>query len=531
MIMAKAEHLEILARGVDEWNSWRKENPGIKPDLSEIRIQVLDLRNADLRGADLRLSILKGIDLTGADLAKANLVEADLTRSNLQMANLVGANLARSNLSRSELIRADLAEANLVGANLSMADLMGAKLVGTDLSRANLRQVHLSRADLYKAELVRSDLRQADLGGVNAGANMIEANLLGANLGQTNLTDVVGLTQDMIDKTITDEYTQLPGHIRPPETAAPAVRKQKRKSLIEMKRILWGSDGSKESEEALGFTVFLAKIFSSQIVGIYVSETHIISMFSRIRPAINEAIEEAKRKQHEKFALLKSDLSAEKMDFEGEIVQGEPSRVILELARNTQADLIVMGTRGHGPLYSMLMGVTTMEVLRNSTMPVLAVKKRKSEKKDALIENILIPLDISEHSGSYLLDALDLAAKLNAKATVINVVSFGAYGYTVPRDVRDESLSYASKELENLVDNVTSAQGHLDKKGSKIEINAHVFYGVSPGLSIADYANRNNIDLIVMHTHGIKGIGEFLLGSVTELVIQKAHCSVLAMKP
>jgi nucleotide-binding universal stress UspA family protein/uncharacterized protein YjbI with pentapeptide repeats len=528
--MAKAEHLEVLARGVEEWNSWRKKNPSVKPNLSEAKIPVLDLRKADLRGADLRLSILKGADLTGADLAKANLAGADLTRSNLQMANLAGANLARSNLSRSELIGADLGEANLVGANLSRADLMGAKLVGADLSRANLWQVHLSRADLYKAELVKSDLRQADLGGVNAGANMIEANLVGANLGQTNLTDVVGLTREMIDQTITDEYTQLPDHIRPRKAAARAVPERKRKPLIEMKKILWGSDGSKESEEALGLAVFLAKIFSSQVIGIYVSETHITSVFSRIRPAINEAIKEAKRKREEKFSLLKSELSAEKVDFEGEVLRGEPSKVILELARDTEADLIVMGTRGHGPLYAMVMGVTTTEVLRNSTLPVLAVKKRKSA-RGTLIENILIPLDISENSGSYLSEALGLAAKLNAKATVINVVSFGAYGYTVPRDVRDESLSYASNELQELVDKITSAHGHLDKTFNKIEINTHVFYGSSPGLSIADYANKNNIDLIVMHTHGIKGIGEFLLGSVTELVIQKAHCSVLAMKP
>lgn len=529
--MAKAEHLEVLVQGVKEWNSWRKKNPSVKPNLSEAKVRVLDLRKADLRGTDLRRSILKGVDLTGADLANADLAGADLTRSNLQMANLAGANLERCNLSRSELTGADLGEANLRGANLSRADLMGAKLVGADLSRADLRQVHLSRADLYKAELVRSDLRQADLGGVNAGANMIEANLDGANLGQTNLTDVVGLTQHMIDRTITDEYTQLPGRIKPPKTAAPAVPERKRKPLIEMKKILWASDGSKESEEALGFAVLLAKIFSSQVVGIYVSETHITSIFSRIRPAINEAVEEAQRKQKKKFSLLRSELSAEKVDFEGEVLQGEPSKVILELARDTEADLIVMGTRGHGPLYTMVMGVTTTEVLRNSTLSVLAVKKRKGEKKDKLIKNVLIPLDISENSGSYLLDALNLAAKLHAKATVINVVSFGAYGYTVPRDVRDESLSYAAKELEKLVDKVTSAHVHLNKKGKKVEINTHVFCGVSPGLSIADYANRNNFDLIVMHTHGIKGIGEFLLGSVTELVIQKAHCSVLAMKP
>src|SRR3954453_19806146 len=56
--MANAEHLAILRQGVDAWNTWRRKEPRVRPDLSE----------ADLRGADLR----------GADLSKAKLIEADL---------------------------------------------------------------------------------------------------------------------------------------------------------------------------------------------------------------------------------------------------------------------------------------------------------------------------------------------------------------------------------------------------------------------------------------------------------------------
>jgi hypothetical protein len=58
-LMANADHLSLLKKGVKAWNQWRLEHEQVQADLSE----------ADLSGADL----------FGADLSKANLSEADLT--------------------------------------------------------------------------------------------------------------------------------------------------------------------------------------------------------------------------------------------------------------------------------------------------------------------------------------------------------------------------------------------------------------------------------------------------------------------
>ncbi|MFQ5788468.1 MAG: universal stress protein, partial [Thermodesulfobacteriota bacterium] len=65
---------------------------------------------------------------------------------------------------------------------------------------------------------------------------------------------------------------------------------------------------------------------------------------------------------------------------------------------------------------------------------------------------------------------------------------------------------------------------------NKIDFSVEASYGLSEGISIADYANSNKFDLIVMHTHGRKGIKKHILGSVTEQVIQQARCSVLAIR-
>ena len=108
--MANKEHLEIIKQGVASWNEWRKNNPKLRPDLSD--------------------TILSGYNLSGADLSDAALYWSWLT------------------------------ETNLSNANLSGADLMGASLFSTDLSNANL-----SSANLDSAIMVRTNFENANLTG------------------------------------------------------------------------------------------------------------------------------------------------------------------------------------------------------------------------------------------------------------------------------------------------------------------------------------------------------------------------------
>jgi uncharacterized protein YjbI with pentapeptide repeats len=114
--MANKEQLEILRKGVDVWNKWRKNNPEIKPDLNEAK-----LRGALLVGANLRGANLVGAYLAGAYLSRSDLRGATLGRSDLRGAVLTVANLSSAYLS----------EANLNEANLNEADITGAKLYGT----------------------------------------------------------------------------------------------------------------------------------------------------------------------------------------------------------------------------------------------------------------------------------------------------------------------------------------------------------------------------------------------------------------
>ncbi len=138
--MANAEHVALIQQGPTAWNTWRKQRPEIRLDLSGAT-----LAGANLSGANLSYAYVSGERLN-ADLSNVYLSSADLRRADLH-----GADLSGANLSGGDLIEANFSEANLSRANLSGANLTGANLSGADLTGANLVEVDLCEVDLTRA--------------------------------------------------------------------------------------------------------------------------------------------------------------------------------------------------------------------------------------------------------------------------------------------------------------------------------------------------------------------------------------------
>ncbi|MDY6940490.1 MAG: pentapeptide repeat-containing protein [Cyanobacteriota bacterium] len=145
-LMANAEHLNLLERGVDVWNQWRARYKKIRPDLRGVDLRGIDLRQANLSHAILFKANLFGADLRGVKLnhavlfdtnfSRANLIQASLTSTDLFGANLCGAKLRRANLKKADLTEADLTEADLTGASLIDAQAISANFEGATLTGA-----------------------------------------------------------------------------------------------------------------------------------------------------------------------------------------------------------------------------------------------------------------------------------------------------------------------------------------------------------------------------------------------------------
>jgi uncharacterized protein YjbI with pentapeptide repeats len=164
--MPNNEHVDILKRGVEYWNQWRKQNKGLEPDLSGAELKKLYLRNANLRNV--------------------NLSHADLRKTNLRSSHLREANLCGANLWRASFIEADLSFTNLSYANLNHANLRGAQIVFADLNNAQLKWAKLYGASLIHTNLSNTNFEAADLSLARfIDVDFTEANLSGATLIST----------------------------------------------------------------------------------------------------------------------------------------------------------------------------------------------------------------------------------------------------------------------------------------------------------------------------------------------------------
>ena len=143
--LAIEEHIKVLRKGVEAWNSWR-DSPPIEPDLSKItfsdkiplskgailRNEGINLANVNFQGANLKGANFYDGYCQGANIADANLQEADLTDVVLWEANLSSADLAFANVTNTEFQDAVFKDTNLTGTKLWKAKLFPSRL--TDLS-------------------------------------------------------------------------------------------------------------------------------------------------------------------------------------------------------------------------------------------------------------------------------------------------------------------------------------------------------------------------------------------------------------
>jgi universal stress protein A len=142
------------------------------------------------------------------------------------------------------------------------------------------------------------------------------------------------------------------------------------------------------------------------------------------------------------------------------------------------------------------------------------------------INRILIPIDFSAYSKEALQYAVPFARKFKAELILLHVVepaiypadfNFGQVG--IP-SIEDELRGKAVEELSKLVEKET-------KRRARSSIMVRVG---KPFIEIINAAKEENIDLIIMATHGHSGIEQILFGSTAERVVRKSHCPVLTVR-
>ncbi|MCZ6791868.1 MAG: universal stress protein [Candidatus Dadabacteria bacterium] len=302
---------------------------------------------------------------------------------------------------------------------------------------------------------------------------------------------------------------------------------------MKLKMIIWATDGSQESERALDYAKYIAGKSGAEIVGVHVVPMPVQLLFHILSDSKAEIRKWGLRIENnaaKKFDEVKEELQKTGIKFDGVILKGVPSDKIKEHAERRKADLIVMGKHGHGFFESMIAGSETIRVLKSSHVPVLAVKGKNNTNK-AEFKNILVPIDLSEKSDTALTYALNIAQLTGAKITVIFVLRLDIYAQEIPAGALELATEQSIKSFNKSASQIKKAFDSKRGTSKNIKMETEVIYGMSEAVKISQYAEKHNIDLIVIHTHGKTGITRFLLGSVTERVVSAAQCSIIAMRP
>jgi nucleotide-binding universal stress UspA family protein len=296
---------------------------------------------------------------------------------------------------------------------------------------------------------------------------------------------------------------------------------------LKINKILWATDGSKVSRDALNWAKLFAKTFGTEIIGIHVLkpiEKKIYEIAGR-KLDLKSLMEKESGDWSNQFDEIYRILKKEKLNFRYSVLEHQkPYEKIIRAADQENASLIVMGKRGLSLKGKTLVGSNTLKVLQGSRVPVLAVKG-KTTKTLPKIRKILVPLDISEKFSSALDYALSLAEQLGAAVTVTYVEQLFSYPYEFPITILNEMRDMYDNQLKKKVEEISR------QFENKLRIKHKVVEAITPFLGIIRFAEREKSDLIIMNTHGRRGLKKLFLGSVAEKVIYEAPCSILALRP
>jgi nucleotide-binding universal stress UspA family protein len=148
-----------------------------------------------------------------------------------------------------------------------------------------------------------------------------------------------------------------------------------------------------------------------------------------------------------------------------------------------------------------------------------------------LIRKILAPTDLSAFSAKGVRYAFELAKALGAEVIAIHAVPTAEF-LSHSRRLDMAAAGQEANLLERLADRHKQALGQFLEKHladlSDLKTRQIVEMG-APRSLIVDMAEKEGVDLIVMSTHGRSGLPRMALGSVTERVLRRAHCPVLAI--
>ena len=291
--------------------------------------------------------------------------------------------------------------------------------------------------------------------------------------------------------------------------------------------VLVPTDFSPSSAPAFRYAVEWAKVFDAQLTLLHV---HSLPPGLDIDVGIAQRyLDEQRKVAREEMETLLAEARQQVPGASMELLPGLPSECICQVAREKKCDLIIMGTHGWTGVNRVLFGSVAERVIQKSPCPVLAIPHRESEKISAmhplqvLPRQVVLPMEFSDCSMEAYEYAAQIAKWFDAPLTLVHAIEPLSYSL-------DFTLTHPLQEKTNrdkVVKRLTDLAAVLSEQGLSAE---YELVDKATVEGILETSAVRQADLIVMGSHGRKGLSRMILGSTACEVLEQSPYPVLTVK-
>jgi nucleotide-binding universal stress UspA family protein len=279
-----------------------------------------------------------------------------------------------------------------------------------------------------------------------------------------------------------------------------------------IKKILIPVDFSETANTALSHGVFMAKLHKAEVILLHTHETIIYTSaidYSAISANVEyEALIEKSIK--ERLSDLVEKIHAESsVDVSARMEIGRIYRSIIDVAKEVDADIIVMGTHGVSGVQEFLIGSNTFRVVTESPCPVLSLQSSVTKYG---FKNIVLPIDDSHASRQKVNHAIEIAKSYGSVIHIAGLIS---------SDEKDHvhRMNIKIKQVEEYI------------KKHDIALTVKVINGSNLANMAQTYAKEIAADLIIIMTEQEPHLTGFLIGPYAQQVVNHSIIPVLSIHP
>jgi nucleotide-binding universal stress UspA family protein len=297
-------------------------------------------------------------------------------------------------------------------------------------------------------------------------------------------------------------------------------------------KLLVGVDFSPESDLAVQQALSIARSTGAELVLVHVGVVaerpdEVPPSMRATADAYYGVLAEHLRGNRDRLEELRERLSGQGAPVSQLVVDGFADAGLVDAATQLGGDLIAVGTHGRTGLKRFFLGSVAEKVVRTAHTSVL-VARGSADAAVGGFHHLVVGTDFS-HLAEHALDAALEVAAPGAVIDVINCWALPALG-AVP----EAGLGVAGVEAELR----TAMRVHAEELGAKLissrrgpsrTLHFHAIEA-TPADGIDEWARTHGGDLVVVASHGRRGVRRLLLGSVAEVTVRHAPCSVLVVR-